>query len=180
MTDTSRAIQTAIQRLAGTFKTDQVQYFIGDVKSVNTRAATCVVTLKGNSAEIDLPNVQLASGICDGLLIIPVVGSEVKVMTSIHNDPFICQFSDIDSFFLQTASGIEFNNGDNGGLIKIQKALDDVNELKHQLNNILTVLKGINITLAPSGNVPFAPFFAALNNLNDSLKNNWEDTSVKH
>jgi len=192
MGDEHREIREAVRKLAGTHKVDRVEYFMADVDSVDEDAATCVVILKGNAESIKVPNVQLQSGVCDGLLIVPTVGSEVKVITSIHNDPFVAQFSDIDKVYLQVGDSAylitndgkhKLNDGSYGGLIRIDNLIKDINDTKHLVNNLLSTLKGISVALAPSGNYPFAPFFSGFNSLPDSTKpgdNGLENPDITH
>lgn len=57
---------------------------------------------------------------------------------------------------------IQFNGGSNGGLVLVEELTEKINNLENQVNDLLSTLMGITITLAPAGTVPFAPFFASI------------------
>jgi len=151
-----RAIVTAIQKLAGTFKQDEVRLIQGVVKSVDEGASTCVVTTVSGDNEIDIPNVLLQSAVCDGLLIIPVVDSNVLVITSTYNSPFVCLYSDIKKVYLQIGDSsltlfdstqsdnsiIRINDGSYGGLIKIDDLVSRLNTIENDINTLKTAFSG--------------------------------------
>lgn len=173
-----RDIQTAIQKLAGTFKRDSVTMLAGTVKSVDEDKATCVVVVEN---DVEVPDVRLQSVICDGLLILPVVESDVMILFSKQNEPFICLYSDIKKWYMQVGDSSDtitddgkriFNDGKFGGLIKVKDPDDSnigllkkINNLENLVNNILTTLKSTTIPLAPSGTYPFAPLYTSLSNI---------------
>lgn len=153
---TDREIETAVRKLAGTFELDIPSVTIGVVKSVDENAATCVVTVTNG---VDVPNVRLQAAVCDGLLILPVVGSDVVIMSSVQNTPFVVLYSDIDKLYLQVGDSsltvfnkpqsggqeIRFNDGKFGGLITLIDpnnpdggVLARINKLEDDLNKIKT------------------------------------------
>lgn len=182
-----RSVKVAVQKLAGTFKDDTVQLIIGTIDSVDEDKAICSVKIQN---DVILPNVSLQSSICDGLLIVPVKDSTVYVLTSKYNTPLIVQYSDIDKFELQVNDSyflvkndgsIQLNDGSYDGLVKVGELVKKVNALENLVNNILTALKGITITLAPSGSVPFAPFFSAFSNISPiTQQSDIENVKIKH
>lgn len=182
-----RSVKNAVQKLAGTFKEDTVQLIIGTVESVDEDKAICSVKIQN---DVTLPNVSLQASICDGLLIVPVVDSTVYVLTSKYNTPLIVQYSDIDKFELQVNDSsflvnndgsFQFNDGSFDGLVKVGELVKKVNALENLVNNILSTLKGTTIPLAPSGTYPFAPLYAAFNNISPiTQQKDIENDKIKH
>ena len=182
-----RSVKNAVQKLAGTFKEDTVQLIIGTVESVDEDKAICSVKIQN---DVTLPNVSLQASICDGLLIVPVVDSTVYVLTSKYNTPLIVQYSDIDKFELQVNDSsflvsndgsFQFNDGSFDGLVKVGELVKKVNALENLVNNILNTLKGTTIPLAPSGTYPFAPLYAAFNDINPiTQQSDIENDKIKH
>ena len=155
-----RALEYGIRKLAGTFGRDSVKLITGTVKSVDGN--TCVVVIEN---DVELPNVQLQSAICDGLLITPKVDSMVTVITSIYGLPFVSQFSDIDNLYLQVGDSsltvnndatIQLNDGSFGGLIKIEKLVEKINALEDLLNGFINIYNGHThvVSVAPGTSDP--------------------------
>jgi hypothetical protein len=170
-----RSIKAAIQAMAGTFGQDVVRINVAQVVSVDENKSTCTVRIKGVNQSVDVPNVNLQTGVCDGLQIIPVVGSDVLVITSTYNQSYIIQYSDVDKFYLQVGDSemtinndgsMQLNDGSYDGLVKVQELTQKLNNLENLVNNILNTLKTTVIPLAPSGTYPFAPLYAATNPIN--------------
>mgnify|MGYP006314369861 FL=1 len=182
-----RSVKNAVQKLAGTFKEDTVQLIIGTVESVDDDKAICSVKIQN---DVTLPNVSLQASICDGLLIIPVVDSTVYVLTSKYNTPLVIQWSDIDKFMLQVGDSylevnndgtFQFNDGSFDGLAKVGELVKKFNALENLVNNMLNTLKNTTIPLAPSGTYPFAPLYAAFNNISPiTQQKDIENELIKH
>lgn len=140
-----RAIKTAVQKLADTFKEDTVRLIIGTVESVDEDKAICSVKIQN---DVILPNVSLQASICDGLLIIPVADSTVYVLTSKYNTPLVIQWSDIDKFMLQVGDSylevkndgsFQFNDGSFDGLVKVGELVKKINALENLLNGFISI-----------------------------------------
>ena len=116
-----RASQTAVEKLAGTFKADTVKLILCKVKSVDEAKATCEVTGQG---DVVIPNVLLQSAICDGLLVLPKVGSDVYVLTSKYNQPLIVQYSDVEKYYLQVGEAELTLKSDGSVKISTKKTVD--------------------------------------------------------
>ena len=182
-----RSVKNAVQKLAGTFKEDTVQLIIGIVERVDEDKAICSVKIQN---DVTLPNVSLQASICDGLLIIPVVDSTVYVLTSKYNTPLVIQWSDIDKFMLQVGDSylevnndgtFQFNDGSFDGLAKVGELVKKFNALENLVNNMLNTLKNTTIPLAPSGTYPFAPLYAAFNDINPiTQQSDIENDKIKH
>ena len=134
-----RSIVTSIQKMSGTFNLDTVSLVTGTVDSVDEGNGTCNVTALSGSASTNINNVELQTTIADGVLFIPVVGSEVKVLMSKYTTPFIVQFSDIDKMYI-SGNLIQFNDGGFGGLVKVAKLTDKLNKLENDLNVLKSAL----------------------------------------
>lgn len=189
-----RAIKTAIQKLAGTFKNDRVQLIIGSVKSVDEDKATCVVVIEN---DVELPNVKLQAAICDGLFILPKVNSDVYVLTSTYNDALIVQYSDIDKYYLQVGDSsfavydkaqnggeqIVLNDGSYKGLVKVDDLVKKLNALEQKVSALNTAMKTTTIVLAPSGTYPLTtnPNVASLSDISPVTKaDDLQNKTVTH
>lgn len=141
-----RDIQTGIQKLAGTFKLDTVAMIQATVKSVDEDKATCVCVAAN---DVEIPDVRLQSTVCDGLLIIPSIDSDVIIITSKYNEPFVALFGDVKKWYLQVGDSSDtitsdgkrvFNDGKFGGLIKV-KDPDNTNAgLLKKINNLENIV----------------------------------------
>jgi hypothetical protein len=137
-----RAVITAIQKMAGTFREDKVRIEVGTVKSIEGNTCTCYV-----SDDMLLPNIQLQASVCDGWLLVPAVGSTVIVLYSTQNDPFIALYSDIDSAYLQVGDSsieilndgsITLNDGSFNGLVKVADLVTKLNNLENLVNDLVS------------------------------------------
>lgn len=157
----SRAIEVAIQKLAGVHKTDDLVCMVCTVQSVDENAATC--DCMGEN-DIIIPNVKLQAGVCDGLLILPVVGSTVIIAMSKYNEPFVFMISDVDKFYLSIAGQndaasltitndgkIKLNDGTYNGLVKVDDLVTKMNDIQHDLNNLKKVFSTGWTVLAQDG-----------------------------
>lgn len=154
---------------------------VGSVTSVSESDCSCEIKLLNG---IDLFDVNLKSIIDNdnGLVLFPKVNSKVLVCL-IDNNPknaFVVAFDELEKVTMKVESFI-INDGDNKGLVKLTKLVEKVNALENLLNNVLTTLKATTIPLAPSGSYPFAPLFAAYNNITPiTTESDLENTKVKH
>lgn len=173
-----RSIITAVQKMAGVFKTDKSYYIVASVKSVEDN--TCTVTFVSGENESEVSGVLLQAEVCDGLLIKPKVGSNVLVCLSIYNPPYIAMFSDIDEFYLQVGDSaltitndgkIKLNDGSFDGLIKIS-------DLTTKLNNMVTAIN-VELGKIQAGIIAAGGSYTPTN-LNDFNKSDYENTKVLH
>lgn len=146
-----RSIKAAIQHMAGTFGQDRVRMNVAVVQSVDEDKSTCVVLIRGIDESVEVPNVNLQVGVCDGLQIIPVVGSQVLVLTSTYNQPYIVQYSDVDKFYLQVGDSemtinndgtMQLNDGSYDGLVKVQELTQKLNDIENDINALKTAFSG--------------------------------------
>jgi len=83
--------------------------------------------------------VRLNSENIDSFILIPKVNSTVVVEELEKNQAYISMFSEIDKI-LCTAENIEFNGGNNGGLINISDLISKINNLENDINNLKTII----------------------------------------
>jgi len=150
-----RAIRAAIQSMAGTFGQDVVKIVVGKVESVDEDASTCDVLIYGTDESLIIPDVNLQVGVCDGLQILPVVGSDILLITSTYNKPYIIGYSDVDKYYLQIGDSqmtinndgtMQFNDGSYEGLVKVQELTDKLNNLENDINDLKTILQSVLTT----------------------------------
>lgn len=162
--------------------------FPAEVKSVDD--TTCTILI----GDLQLSDVRLRAVINDEedkLLITPAVGSQVLV-ADLSNGQFrdlaVLTYSEpekIDVKIGETAISVkdglvEFNGGGNNGLVNISDLTQKLNNFENKVNELITVLSGISVTLAPSGTFPFAPFFSTVQTLTPTQQSDIEDTKVTH
>jgi hypothetical protein len=144
-----RGIQTAIAKAAGTYKKDDIRFIWGQVKDYDENKQTCTVI---GEQDVEIPDVALSAGVCDGLVILPAKESTVVIAETIHSPVrFVILYSDIDKILLQVGDSgltiwnsaqngkqeIQFNDGSYGGLIQIQPLVDKLNALEKSLNDLI-------------------------------------------
>jgi hypothetical protein len=162
--------------------------YVGDVESVDIPNRTCSITVLSDGVEVQKDNIALMAINDDGLLLIPAIGSQVRVLDSPNDDPCVIQYSKLDKLQLHVGTSTfdvttdlsQFNGGTNGGLTitpELKKQLDKTNEI---VNAIVNALK--NWTVVPSdGGAALKAFFTPLvagKTVGDY--SNIEDTKVKH
>jgi hypothetical protein len=141
-----RAITEAIMKITGLHKVDQVFYVSCTVESVDLSTRTCDCSIIDGNLTSDLPGVALMAEVDDGVLIVPTVGSTVKVLFSININPIVVQFSEIDSITIIAAGQITFDGSSFGGLVKVTDADDPdagvlarLNKIENDLNMLKTI-----------------------------------------
>jgi hypothetical protein len=120
-------IQEAIKKLG--YK--PIYCKLAKVLSVDTNARTCEVEYAqgGTDPEVRL---QAKMQITGGMVIIPTVGSDVIIGFLSENMAFVIQYSEVDQIII--------NNGDFGGLPKIQELVNRINLLENDNNTLKQVL----------------------------------------
>lgn len=181
MSDTSsREIQEAIQRLAGTFGKKPTAIITANVTSVQEDERTCSAETVLAEATIKLTGVLLSAEQNDGLILFPAVNSTVIVAMMPDGENYCIAFSDIDGVICYIdqnnsykfdANGFVWNSGALGGLINIVQQTAKLNllvtELQAQLTLIATGITGAGGSYAPG----------TLSNFN---KSDYEDIKIKH
>lgn len=165
---TKKAGRTAIKLIAGTLNVDIVQIINCEVLSVDKSARTCNVKPLSGRSDTEIDDVGLMPEKNDGELKIPSIGSTVGVAMSTQVDPYVISWSDLDEWYLvigktiiDVLSGsIKLGDGTYHGLVKVGDLTTKLNNLETLVNDILSGLQGITVTIPSGGGaVPFAPFF---------------------
>lgn len=164
-----RQIKESIQQLAGTHLKDDVKFVDCTVDSIDVDSGICSATPIGENNPTQITGIELEAEVCDGLLMIPVIGSTISVIYSTRNTPYVYKFSDIDAVYYY-GNTWQFGDGKFEGLVKVIELTTKINALENLVNNLLNVLKSTSIPLAPSGTYPFAPLYEALNAINPITK----------
>jgi hypothetical protein len=132
-----RSITSAIRKLAGTYNVDTIYLVTGRVISVDENAGTCSVEAVTGKATTTIDGVELQTTVSDGLLIVPKVDSEVKVLFSTYTTPFIVQFGDVEKMYI-AAELIQFNDGALNGMVKVTELTTKLNNLENKVNGIIS------------------------------------------
>ena len=173
-----RAFKDAIQILAGTYNKDLVSILLCNVNDNSKAESNFTIDCTPISGEstTPIPNVKLNAEKNDGFLIIPPNNSTVLVMTSNRNDYFVFMYSDIEKVvciidnnnsFTFDSNGFIWNEGINGGLVKVNALLAKINTLEAKINQIATWA----LTVTPP--VTIAP-------ITPTTLTEIEDTKIKH
>jgi len=132
-----RSIVTAVQKLTGTFNQDTVFLVTANVISVDEIKGLCSVETISGNASTTLNNVELQTVISDGILIVPRVDSEVKVIYSKYTTPFIVQYSEVEKIYF-SADLVQFDDGVLGGMVKVIELTTKLNNLENDINILKT------------------------------------------
>jgi hypothetical protein len=111
------------------------------VISVDKDKDTCRV--KTHSGEAEIPNVRLTAIVESGdtrFCIYPKVESDVTIMFFPGQDveAVILKYSEIDDVVVKFANEFVFNDGDNGGLVKVVELVDKMNDTENKLNDLIS------------------------------------------
>lgn len=157
------------------------------VKDVDMSTKTCTVVTEGMTEEIPgillQPNLNSAE---DGILPIPVKGSDVwcGVLNNDESQIFILKCTEVEEYIINVKQ-TTFNKGNNGGMVIVGKADDNLKTIKQYVLDlktaVATALGSIDGSIAGVGGAStsasvFNPAMAAKSmNLKDM-----ENKKVKH
>lgn len=185
-----RQIIESIQKLSGSQLTDQVYFLACEVLSVDKPARTCACRSIDGARDFEFPNVRLMADVDDGFLLVPEIGSTVFVTYSRRNDPIIVLFSAIkevllisgDTSFSLTADGIVLNDGSFGGLIKIEKLVEKINNLENLVNDLIAKFNShTHVLTLSTGTGTAAPTATPeTNQLSPTKRSELENDQIKH
>jgi hypothetical protein len=157
--------------------------FEGTIKSVDETKFTCVVTVTGNSVSTDILNVPLKVliGSQASVIEIPTIGSDCTVCYRDNNiqRPQLVNVDKSDKLLIKigndsdgyqtlqvTKDGFVFNGGNNGGLVILQKAIDNFNSIKTYTDTLKTAIEAgftaVGVGSAASGPNGKTAFDAAM------------------
>lgn len=169
-------IREAIRKIS---RQDVFESVLGTVLDIDLTNKTCTV-----KPVEDLPNileVRLSSVLSPeaGIIAIPTVGSFVIVGQTSRDQPHILMMSEIDTYQLSANDTIQFNDGSNGGLVKVSELVTKLNAIENKVNELITNYKAHN-HLHPNG--PTTAFVVPYtgDNLNNTQVSDLENEDVKH
>jgi hypothetical protein len=121
-----------------------------------------------------------------GFTLFPAIDSTVIVAVSSKNIPFVILAEEIykvlitiNNTTVEITDGLtKFNGGTNDGMILINPLVTKLNNLENKVNDLISLLQGITIPLAPSGTYPFAPIFASTTPLTPTGKSDVENIKI--
>jgi len=116
---------------------EELYSVIAVVNSVDEDTRTCVVTEVEGAALINV-KLQALNSSSSGLVQIPTVGSYVIVSFLSPTDSFVSCYTDVDKILIDTDL-VQFNGGDNGGLINIEDLVTKINNVEADINNLKSV-----------------------------------------
>jgi GTP cyclohydrolase III len=143
--DYNNELIVAIQKAAGTWLKDLVEFIPVTVVSVDEGAYTCVCKgLEDTDAQFE--DVYLSAEPNDGLIQIPSVDSTVIVAQTRYNKTYVVMFSDITKVILVIGQSsltitdglFEFNGGDNFGMVLVSALVTKLNNLENKVNDLVT------------------------------------------
>lgn len=167
---------------------------VAKVKEIDESKRTVDVEIVSGSADLFGCRLQSAIEGDKGIVIIPKKDSFVLVTFMDKNHAFVSATSEIEKVivdFPELTGTVEeinikdteivLNDGNNKGIVKVVELTQKLNALENLVNNILTALKSTTIPLAPSGSYPFAPLYAAMNNISPvTSQSDIENDKIKH
>jgi hypothetical protein len=163
-------------------------------KVLEVDEATASITAEPLDGRPKLFDVRLKSIIDEediGLMVIPAVDSGVLIslIGNDQNEAYVVKCNQVEKILLRMddlkldiADGEWiWNDGENGGLIKIEQLLSDVNGIKQDINS----LKQVFSTWVPVAQDGGAALKSAISSyagqtLTDSQKEDWENDKIKH
>lgn len=115
----------------------------GTVKSVDLSERTCVVTPTDGGSDILDVYLEADSGDSTnkGFFVVPAVESLVIVTFTSKEESFISAWTEIDTV-IAIQGEWTFNDGENGGLTKLQELTDRLNDLEDLFTQLKTDFSG--------------------------------------
>jgi hypothetical protein len=154
------SVAELVQQVAGTYGISPVQVMTCEVTAVSSSERTCTVSPLTDNLEPFAA--QLMADIDDGILILPTIGSTVKIMLSEIITPTVIQYSAIDEILIVSggaaikiySSGVELQGVDFGGLMKVTPSVKAWNDLQNDVNTLKTQLLALSTALTSTGSTP--------------------------
>ena len=184
MSKDAMKVAELIREIAGT---DAYEVYQGFVREINADL-TAEVEIDAN---ITLSGVRLSvlRGDVFGMLMTPRVGAAcVVAQIERGTDYQMVHASQYDRVQVRTGNitlemnndGLFINEGNNGGMVKVQELTERLNGLENQVNDILNTLQATVIPLAPSGAYPLVTDFGTLSPLTPTQRAQIENTEANH
>lgn len=168
MSSDNSKIKFAVRVLAGTDKGESLSMAVCEVVSVN--GFTCNVKTVTGAAEVEIDGVNLCCDDVDGMLIKPVVGSNVLVVFS-ATVGYVLKYSEVDT--------VTYHGGTLKGLLKLEQTVEKLNNLENKVNDLIVACSSQIVTLAPSGTFPLASFFSSVTALTPTVEADLKNDKIK-
>jgi hypothetical protein len=159
---------------------------LGTIESVNGMVAEVKILLSESTISARL----IAAPVADvGVLSTPKVGSFVAVALLSDTDSVVVLCSELEmldiivgAIKLQlNGNELLINDGENGGLVKVEALTAKISALEAKVNDLITRLQGVVIPLAPSGTYPFLQVFSAVTPIQPTTQRaDLENELIKH
>lgn len=172
-----RSIITAIRKMTGTFNIDQIYLVTAKVTEVNETAGTCTVEAISGNASTEIQNVEFQTVVSDGILIIPRIDSEVKVLFSNYTDPFIVQYSEVEKMYL-SADLVQFDDGQLGGMVKVISLTSKLNAIENKINSIISTFNAHTHSNGGGGSPTGSPLSTISGTLTPTNRTDIENTTI--
>lgn len=162
--------------------------FSASVTEVDKDEWTCTVKLDN---DVELHNVQLKAvkEAANGCVLIPKVDSEVQVLRLGEDDYLVVSTEEVDETIFIAAGtklvmnkdGLFINDGNNGGMVKVDGLVTRLNNIETDINDLRTALKNAPTT-AQDGGAAFKGGLAMWygGNLTKTKKSDLENTKAQH
>lgn len=170
-------------------KADAYEIYSGKVVSVNENNLTIDVQADEDVTIIEVRLKATIDNSTNGCYVIPKNGSHVKIALLDGGVEFsLLQASDIDKYIIKIGNQTlvidkdahVFDGGNNKGMVKVVPLTQRLNALETTVNEIINILKGTVIPLAPSGTYPLSTNFGTMTTLTPTQQNDIENPKVKH
>ncbi len=166
---------------------DEIFSTVGEVSDVDESARTCTITPANGTAQIIGCRLQSGIDSQSGFVMIPKEGSNAVATFLSNETAYLALMDAVDKILIDTDL-VEFNGGDNGGLINIQSLVDKINAVESSINNHITVFNThTHITTATIGPTAVVGVIAPTipgDNTNtitpSTTVNDLEDDKIKH
>lgn len=155
----------------------------GTVKSIDLNERTCIITPTDGGPDILDVYLEADSGTSGskGFFVVPAVGSIVVATFINSQEAFLTAWTAIDNVVAKSGEWV-FNDGDNGGLVKVKELTERINELEALFSQLKTDLS----TWIPSPTDGGSALKVILTSgfltkpVPSSTKNEFENLDVKH
>jgi hypothetical protein len=168
----------------------------GIIVDVDETDFTCTVNVKGNinGGEVDNHFTKVPLKVLKGsqasLIEIPQPNSACTLCFKDNNiqRPQLYQAHVCDKVLVKigdqtlniSINGFVFNEGNFGGIVKLDPLHNRIKAVEDFTNNLLSTLKTVVVPLAPSGTYPFSGVFGSISPITPGSKDDLEDVKVKH
>lgn len=157
--------------------------YSGIVKSVDTGKKTAMVALThyddGMAVEVLLTATKSSA---EGLIVYPAVDSDI-IVADVDGDGIytVVRYGKITKIEVASAIDVLINNGENGGLVKVNELVTKLNNLENDVNNLKTVFS----SWTPVPNDGGAALKAVVTSwsgasLTPTMANDLQNNKVKH